>query len=346
MAATHQAAVLPAAGSPLIVVDRDTPAPGPGEILIEVKAIALNPMDNFQRDFGLPAPMIFPAVLGCDVTGVVAKVGPDVPPDAPTIGSRVLALATSYYHDGLADYGAYQQFTLTRTECVTPLPDDMSFEQGAVLPVVSLTALSAYTTLGMPITTKFKPADKQAILIWGGSSSVGSLAVQTAKVLGFTVYATAGPKNLDYVKSLGADSVFDYKTADVVSQIVKTAEQDGVDLHTAHVAVPNALHQTVDVLQQTRGSKAAKIAHAPLLPDDTPTLEDVEIKFTYPPIDPAERQKHKRECFTVWLDQALKAGTVVSSPKVEVMPGGLAGLNAALDKLKGGVSSTKLVVSL
>lgn len=345
MAGKHQAAVLSAAGSQISITDRATPSPGPDEILIETKAVAFNPVDYYQRDLGRPATLVYPAVLGSDIAGIVAKVGSNVS-DGPSVGSRVLALATSYYHDGLADYGAAQKYTLTGFECVTPLPDAISFEEGAMLPLAALTALSAYTTLGISLDTKYTAEDRQGFLVWGGSSSVGSLAVQTAKALGFTVYATAGPKNLEYVRKLGADAVFDYKSADVVSQITRKAKEDGIHLRTAHVIVNDSLQQTLDVLKQTKGDGPAKVAHAPLLPPDAPALEGTEIKFTFPPTDPDARNSHVDQCFRIWLNDALRSGVVVPSPRLQIVSGGLEGVNDALDMLRAGVSCTKLVISI
>lgn len=235
---------------------------------------------------------------------------------------------------------------MARSEGVAPIPDTLSFEEGAILPLAVLTALSAYTALGIPLDTKYTPEDKQAILIWGGSSSVGSLAVQSAKMMGFTVYATAGAQNLEYVKTLRADAVFDYKSSGVVSQIADKAKEDSVTLRTAHVIVDNALQQTLDVLKLTKGNGPAKVAHAPLIPEDAPTLEGTEIKFTFPPTDPDERNKHIYNCFNIWLRHGLSSGTVVPSPRIQVVPGGLEGLNDALDTLKAGVSGTKIVVSV
>ncbi|KAL8787061.1 MAG: hypothetical protein Q9213_002403 [Squamulea squamosa] len=345
MSGKHQGAVLLSTGNALSIIDRDTPEPGPDEVLIETKAIAVNPVDYYQRDFGRPPIPFFPAVLGEDVAGRVVKVGSSVF-NAPAPGSRVIAFASSFYHNGSPDHGAFQKYTLARSEGVIPLPDTISFEEGAILPLAVLTALSAYTTLGIPLDTKYSPSDKQAILIWGASSSVGSLAVQSAKSMGFTVYATAGARNLEYVKALGADAVFDYKSSDVVSQIANKVKEDDITLRTAHVIVDNALQQTLDVLKLTRGDGPARVAHAPLIPEDAPTLERTDIKFTFPPTDPDERNKHIYECFNIWLKDGLNSGTVVPSPRIQVIPGGLGGLNDALDTLKAGVSGTKVVVSL
>ncbi|CEN62046.1 Putative Quinone reductase [Aspergillus calidoustus] len=345
MSSTHYAAVLPRKGGPLSVEQRPTPEPGPNEILIQVKAVALNPCDYSQRDFGLPPVPIYPAVLGADTAGLVAKAGSHVTA-APPPGTRVLAFASSFYQNGSPDHGAFQQYALAQAECVILLLDDLSFEEGAVFPMAVLTALTAWTTIGIPLDTKYATEDKQAVLIWGGASSVGTFAVQSAKSLGFTVYATASPKHHEYMKELGAHAVFDYKASAVVGQIVHAVKEDGVKLHTAHCVVAGGLQPTLDVLRETKGEEAARVAHSPVLPPDHPALENTQITFNFPPLEQASRDKHMYQCFHGWLANGLKSGSVVPSPPVQVEGGGLEGLNAALDMLKAGVSGTKIVLSI
>lgn len=345
MPTSHSAAILPQKGGPLSVDNRDTPEPGPNEILIEVKAVALNPVDYFQRDLGMPLVAIYPTVIGSDAAGVVTKVGSSVI-DAPAPGSRVIAFASAFYQNGSPDHGAFQKYVLAPSGGVSALPDDLSFEQGAVFPLAVLTALTAWTTIGIPLDTKHAAGDKQAALIWGGASSVGSLSIQSAKSLGFVVYATASTQHHAYLKTLGADAVFDYRSADVVKQIVAAAKKDGVKLHTAHCVVTGGLQPTLDVLKDTKGGAAAKVAHSPILPDDHPTLDNTEIIFNFPSMDEEIRSKHIKQCFQGWLQPGLKSGSIVPSPNIQVEKGGLGGLNDALDIIKAGVSGTKIVVPI
>ncbi|KAL8870957.1 MAG: hypothetical protein Q9174_003116 [Haloplaca sp. 1 TL-2023] len=345
MTRSHLAAIHTAVGSALSLASRPTPTPAPYEILIETKAIAVNPVDYYQRDLGRPPNPFFPAVLGEDVAGIVVSCGSYVP-NAPEPGTRVLAFASSFYQSGSADHGAFQKMVVARFEGVIPFPEKLTFEEGSIMPLAVLTALSAYTTLGMPLEKRISPVDKEGFLVWGASSSVGTFAVQTAKTMGYTVYATAGSHNLEYVKSLGASAAFDYKAGDVGEKIAAQAKADGVQLRTAHVCVEGALQQTLDVLKITKGDGAAKVAHAALLPEPMPTLEGTEIKFTFPPTDPEVRNKHILKCFHGWLKDGLATGAVVPSPRVRVIEGGLGGLNEALNELSKGVSGTKLVVSV
>ena len=345
MTGKHLAAILPQKGGPLSVGERTTPEPGQTEVLIEVKAVALNPVDYYQRDVGMPPVPIYPAIIGTDTSGIVAKVGSKVS-TAPAPGSRVIVFASSFYQNGSPDHGAFQKYALAQSEGVIALPDSLSFEEGAVFPLAVMTALTAWTTVGIPLDTKYTPQDKQAVLIWGGTSSVGTFAIQSAKSLGFTVYATASPKHHEYLKKLGAHAVFDYKESDIVSQIVDAVKKDGVNLHTAHCVVNGSLQPTLDVLKETKGDAVAKVAHSPVLPADHPTLDKTEIKFNFPPMDPAARDNHMFQCFHGWLQDGLKSGSVVPSPSIQVEGGGLVGLNPALDKLKAGVSGTKIVVPI
>ncbi|KAI0454099.1 GroES-like protein [Xylaria acuta] len=344
MQGTHKAAILRHKDSRLTVVERVTPEPGLNEILIEVKAVALNPVDHYQRDFGFPPLPFYPAIIGSDVAGIVIKTGSQVSTVAP--GARVIAFASSFYQGGSTDHGAFQQCVLAQSEGVIPLPDDMSFEQGSVFPLGFMTALTAWTSIGISLDTKYTLQDKQAVLIWGAASSVGAFAVQTAKIMGFTVYATASTRNHEYIRKLGADAVFDYKASDIVSQIVAAVKKDDVNLLTAHCVVTDCLEPVLEVLKQTKGDATAKVAHSPPLSPDHTTLDNTEIVFNFPSMDATVRDPHMHKCFHEWLQGGLRSGSIVPSPAIEVEGGGLEGLNAALDKLKAGVSATKIVVPI
>ncbi|KAL5040816.1 hypothetical protein BDW71DRAFT_212740 [Aspergillus fruticulosus] len=344
--ANHLAAILHEQGTALTIQSRPTPSPGSGELLLEVRAIAINPPDASQRDNNIPPVPIYPAVIGCDVAGIVVKAGPDVPASAPQPGTRVAALASSFYREGKPQYGAFQQFVLTSYQCVVSLPATISFEEGAVFPLATLTALSGFTTVGIPLDKRFAPEEKKAVLLWGGASSVGTLAIQFARHMGFTVYTTASTRNHEYLKALGAHRTFSYNDADVVSLIVAAAREDGVTLTDAQTFALNSLQPILDVLKETKGDGPARVGHAaPLLPG-APSLEGVEVKFVMPPMEPTAQSEHFNKVFQRWLKSGLKNGTVVPSPRVKVVEGGLEGLNTALDIWKQGVSATKLVVKV
>lgn len=345
-AGQHLAAILPQKGGPLSLVYRPTPQPGPGELLIEVKAIAMNPVDYFQRDVGFLVPQ-YPTVLGSDVSGLVVRAGADVASDAPQPGTRVTAFASAFWHQGEPDHGAFQQFTLVPAENVAPLPDTMSFREACILPMAVETALSGWYSIGLARDTKYTPEDRQGLLVWGGATSVGSAALQSAKLMGFRVYATSSPKHHESLKTWGAARVFDYHSDDVVSQIVHAAIQDGISLRLCYMAAQGGLEPSIEVLKQLKGDDGiAKIASAPVVPPDAPTVDGVEVTFVSPPEDPKPRSEHFHWVYTDWLKEKLETGEFVPSPRVKVIKGGLEATNKALDELKQGVSGTKLVIEL
>ncbi|KAL4937924.1 hypothetical protein BDV06DRAFT_232245 [Aspergillus oleicola] len=325
--AQHRAAIVSEKAGPMTTTTRQTPTPGPEELLIKVQAIALNPVDHYQRDHGFPPIPQYPTVLGSDIAGTVVSVGPDVPSGTPKPGARIAALASGFYQGSKEDYGAFQDF-----------------EEGAILPLAVFTAWNGWYGAGFDVQTNL--TEKEAVLVWGGSSSIGSLAVQTAKSMGFVVYTTASAKHHGYLNELGADWVFDYRDEKVVSQIIDAVKKNGFKMRLAYGAVPDSLTPILDVLKEVKGDEAAKIAYAPVLPDDAPTVEGIEAKFAFPPTEPDALRKRFAQIFGDWLSNRLAAGEVVPSPHVQVVEGGLDGLNKALDVLKGGVSGAKVVVSL
>lgn len=342
--AQHLAAVLASKGSPLEVTQRPTPTPGPNELLVEVKSIALNPVDWYQRDFG-PFVASYPTVLGSDVAGVVVSAGSSVPSDVLQPGTRIAAFAPAIYQ-GDPDYGALQARVLIPAEYAVPLPQKISFTEASLLPMAVATAWAGWYAIGLPRDTSYNAAEKKGTLVWGGAGSVGSAVVQTAKLLGFHVYATASEKHQEYVKSLGATKVFDYKREDVVETIVKAAKEDGVAIQTGYDAV-GQLKPSLDVLKQLmEEGTTSKLATACPLPEDAPKEEGIEVKFVAPLLDEKARTEHFHFVFRVWLKERLETGEFVPSPRIQVVEGGLESAQKALDELREGVSGVKLVLEV
>ena len=208
------------------------------------------------------------------------------------------------------------------------------------------TAWAGFYSIGLPRDTSYKPADKQGLLVWGGASSVGSAVVQCGRIMGFRVYVAASAKHTDYLKSLGASQVFDYRDENVVANIVKAARDDGVVVSTGYDAV-GQLKFSMDVLRQAKADgTAAKVASAVPLSDESPEVEGVEARFVDAPHDEKERDEHFQFVFTNWLKEKLEKGEFLPSPKVKVIEGGLEGINKGLEELKGGVSGVKLAVEI
>ncbi|XP_039125675.1 chloroplast envelope quinone oxidoreductase homolog [Dioscorea cayenensis subsp. rotundata] len=197
-----------AGASGLKHVEIPVPSPKKDEILLKVEAASLNPVDWKIQDGALRPlfPPKFPFVPVIDVAGEVVGVGTGVKSFKP--GEKVVSLLNFRKGGGLAEYAiAEESLTVTR-------PPEVSPAEGAGLPIAALTALQALKTVGI----KFDGASNAAnILITAASGGVGHYAVQLAKLGNSHVTATCGARNVELVKSLGADEVLDYKTPEGAS---------------------------------------------------------------------------------------------------------------------------------
>jgi NADPH:quinone reductase len=195
------------------VGETETPIPGPGEILVEVFAVGLNPVD-YKTATGGNDNWSYPHILGLDVAGKVAEIGEGVTQWEK--GDRVV------YHGDLTKKGGYAEYTVTTAHAVSRIPDEVIFEDAAALPTAGYTA---YQSLFRKL-----PIDQvETILIHGGAGGVGGFAVQLAKHAGKKVISTASSHNHEYVKSLGADYVIDYHVEDVISRVREITNGRGVD---------------------------------------------------------------------------------------------------------------------
>ncbi|PLS15821.1 zinc-binding alcohol dehydrogenase [Bacillus sp. M6-12] len=191
----------------------ETPKPGPGEILVEIYAVGLNPVDYKTATGGNPN-WSYPHILGLDVAGIVAELGEGVIQWKK--GDRVV------YHGDLTKKGGYAEYTVTTAHTVSRIPDEVTFESAAALPTAGYTA---YQSLFRKL-----PMDQiETILIHGGAGGVGGFAVQLAKNAGKKVISTASSHNHKYVKSLGADYVIDYNEEDVTARVLEITNGRGVD---------------------------------------------------------------------------------------------------------------------
>ncbi|KAF8860554.1 GroES-like protein [Acephala macrosclerotiorum] len=344
MSSQHLAAILPSKGSRFEIQQRTTPTPGPDELLLEVHSLAINPIDYYCRDFGF-AVANYPAIVGSDIGGIVLSIGSSVKNFKS--GDRVSSFAPAFFKLGSPNYGAFQKKVLVPAVNATIIPGKLSFDEASLLPMAVITAWSGLYSISVPRDTAFKPADKKGFLVWGGASSVGTAVIQVAKSLGYIVFATASSKHHSYIKTLGADYLFDYKSPSVVEQIVKTAKDTNITIDTGYDAV-GAWKQSMTVLHETKGeAKKAMLASAPpLKEDEMPKFGDVEAKFVLAPEGEEALEEHFGFVFNKWLREKLAKGEWIIAPKIKSLPGGLEGLNDALDELKKGASGEKLVLQL
>jgi NADPH:quinone reductase-like Zn-dependent oxidoreductase len=174
------------------------------DVLLEVKAASINPVDYKIRrgDLSLILPRKFPRTLGMDVAGVVAEIGASV--RKFKVGDRVFGITDPFRNQS----GSYAEYALVQDTKLALMQESLMFENAASLPVAGHTAYKALFELGA-----IRPGHH--ILINGAAGGVGSFAVQLAKIAGARVTATCGANNIDFVRSLGADEVFDYKVSDI-----------------------------------------------------------------------------------------------------------------------------------
>ncbi|MFJ7968257.1 NADP-dependent oxidoreductase [Streptomyces sp. NPDC096324] len=186
----------------LEVVDAEVPEPGPTEVLVEVKAAGVNPVDWKMRTAGgLGDP---PFSVGWDVSGVVTAVGAGV--TRFRAGDQVFGMPRFP-----AEAGAYADYVTAPSRHLALKPSRLSHAQAAGLPLAGLTAWQALVTVA-------RIAAGRRVLIPAAAGGVGHLAVQIAKARGAYVIGTASAAKHDFVRALGADEVIDYRTTDVSSQ--------------------------------------------------------------------------------------------------------------------------------
>jgi NADPH:quinone reductase-like Zn-dependent oxidoreductase len=234
-------------GGPEVLVCEEAPKPaaGPGEVVVEVKACALNHLDLWIRE-GIPAYQVrLPHISGCDVSGVVDEIGGGVTGITP--GDRVMiAPGLSCFqcpfclsgHDNLCDTyrifgagtdGGYAEYTKAPASNIISIPDGVSYEEAAAFPLTFLTAWHMLNT-----QSGLRPG--QDLLVLAGGSGVGNAAVQIGKFVGARVIATAGtPKKVEQARQLGADFVIDYSREDFSREVAKITDGRGVDVVFEHV---------------------------------------------------------------------------------------------------------------
>ncbi|PWY73111.1 GroES-like protein [Aspergillus sclerotioniger CBS 115572] len=357
--ATHLAAVSQAKGTPFEIQARPTPKPGPDELLIAVKSIALNPADGIMQDQGLFIPT-YPTVIGFDFSGLVVEVGDNVPIEDPGPCfqpgiTRVAAYAASAWKSCDPNYGAFQERCLVPWQHALILPGGISWNHAATMPVAGQVPLSAWDMMGIPRVGDSSASSRQktnVLLIWGASSSVGTMGVQTARILRddhnssfAAVYATAGAANQEYVASLGADRVFDYKDPQVVDAVVSAARKDGLVIRYCFLATGQLAACQAVLKAFARDDQKAKIGSAPIIPPDAEDVDGVETIFVMPSMDEEQRLTQ----FRYWmgtLRENLAKETIRPSPEPRVLGKGLGLIDAGLDMIRRGVSCAKLVVEV
>lgn len=181
--------------------EMEKPAITDNQVLVEIHATSINPIDWKLREGYLKEmlPWEFPIILGWDAAGIIAEVGKNV--QHFKVGDRVFARPAT------TRQGTYAEFVPVEEDLLAHMPESMTFEEGAAIPLTGLTAYQCLVDFA-----EVKKGDK--VLIHAGAGGVGSMAIQIANSIGAYVATTASDKNDELVKSLGANQVINYREED------------------------------------------------------------------------------------------------------------------------------------
>jgi NADPH:quinone reductase-like Zn-dependent oxidoreductase len=348
--------------------------PGEGEIVIRNRAVAINPVDWAMAQIPMiqkrVAPwMKSPAVLGEDVAGEVTEVGAGV--TRFKVGDRVVAFAAGGNENrNKNSEGAFQLYVVALAYMASPIPDGLSYDSAAVLPLGLSTAACGlfqkdFLALQHP-SADARPTGK-TLVITGGATSVGCNAIQLAVNAGYEVFTTSSPKNVDYLKSLGAAQVFDYHSKTLVKDII--AALKGKTCAGAFAIATGSVGHCIDIVGASGGDKFVAVAAGPVsLNDAVSGGRFVMLRLLPKMIVSTLSNARKARTLSVkskfiwggslvdnevgpavyadFLPGALADGRFVAAPPPVVVGSGLEAIETGFDVQKKGMSAEKVVVSL
>ncbi|KAI9890312.1 MAG: hypothetical protein M1814_004222 [Vezdaea aestivalis] len=344
--ATRKALVFQSPGKATIE-SVEIPALKSDEILVRTRAVALNPTDWHHLDHLANTG----SILGCDVAGDVEEVGAAV--TKVKKGDRV----AGFTHGGSRlDHrvGAFATSVIIKADVTVALPSSLSYESGSTLGVgVATIAQALYQHLSIP----FPPGSyRHPILIYGGSTATGTLAVQFAALSGLDVLTTSSPHNFDLLRSLGASKTFDYHDADVAEQI-SAATGGKLALAFDTVSEGSSGKISINSLDKEKGGKYVHLKPV----EDLPRGEAEGVKESMPIAYKVFGEKFMYGEWEVPVEEGTRefgagvfelAGKLLAEGKLTTHPikqydGGLNKVLEGLADLKAGkVSGQKIVYTL
>ncbi|KAI0543588.1 putative alcohol dehydrogenase [Xylaria curta] len=332
-----------------------TPVPSlePTEILIRTKAVALNPVDaKLVGDFVTPG-----CIYGFDCCGEVVAIGKDVRRTDLKIGDRVCGSGSGMNKEKPL-YGAFAEYVKFPEKSAFKVSDNMSTEDAAALgtPIASA-CMVLFWSLGWPLsmleTTPEKPLPK--VLVYGGSTSSGTMVLQLLRLCGVRTITTCSPHNFDLVKSYGADEVYDYKDAECAAKI-RADTGNTLEYAIDCVAEDSSMRFCYAALGRVGGKYVAlnpfddqQATRKVIEPDWILATRIDGAGSSWPPpfaCDPSPELEELSVSLFAAIQQLLNEDKLRSHP-VRLEDGGLSGLLNGIEILrKGGVSGQKLVYSL
>ncbi|KAE9404930.1 GroES-like protein [Gymnopus androsaceus JB14] len=320
---SQKALVIETAKAPFIIKSVPILKPGAGELLVRIMAVALNPVDHaIQARDALPN-VKYPAILGCDVAGIVEEIGQGVEEHAK--GDRVF-----FNPDWRANHGGFQQYTVISVDHLAKIPPQISYAEAASIPLTFCTAvipLLAANPIGAGLNPTFDPTvsfKADSALVIGGSSSPYSSSNTSAIAKSSPI---ASSKHSDYLKSIGATHVIDRTTLVYVAYVQPWSIMEIGYACLAH------------------GGQMATAHPSPPKPEDA----EATGRKTYGVFASTRIPSNIEFGKLMWknISKLLEDG-IIKPNRVEHVPNGLAGIAGALPRFEGGsagVSGVKLVVN-
>ncbi|KAK5125203.1 hypothetical protein LTR85_000879 [Meristemomyces frigidus] len=324
---------------PLVVGNAPYAMPPAGHVSIQVFDVAINPIDWLMQEgdlFGLK----YPNILGLDVAGEVFEIGEDV--SDFHVGQRVIAHCNGYSVNNPV-HGAFQKYSIVPAHSVAELPYGIPTSVGVVLPLgISTAAAGLYQKgfLALPFPSEKPDKLDRAVIVWGGSSSVGSCCIQLAVASGLDVITTASPSNFAYCKKLGAKRVFNYHDKHVEDDIVKELEGKTVAGAYHAVGADGAIQACARIVDRCKGKAIVVTVRG--VPDDGMPSSVRAKSISSSSIFENEVGPY---IWRKFLPKALESKTIVPAPEPLVVGEELRSVQLGLDKQKAGVSAKKVVIT-
>ncbi|CCM02785.1 uncharacterized protein FIBRA_04894 [Fibroporia radiculosa] len=351
MSATQKALLLGAKQGTFSISTIPIPQPGPGQLLLKIHAVALNPVDWKVQVNGIIV-TDYPAVLGTDISGTVEKLGVGV--EDFEVGDKVCT--QGYFHN---EHAGFQQYTLANADITAKLPPNVSFEGAATLPVGLATAALGLYTENLPQNVDFGSAGltppwvaggeqkyaRKPIVVIGASSSVGQCVVQLARLSGYSpIIATASLHNTDHLLSLGATHVLSRNLNPAALQSsIKEITTEPLDLIYDAISLPETQNLAYELLEPG-GCLIIVLFPKIRIDPSTGGQKEKRVEKAFGQVNfPPENRNAARGLYKN-LTKYLETG-LIQPNRVEVLPGGLEGIVSGLDRLQNdNVSGAKLVV--
>jgi len=339
---------MPKRGRPFEVGPAPYTRPQANEVVVRTRAVGLNLVDGIPGlAYRLILPWLtFPAVVGGDVADEVVEVGPGV--DGLKVGDRVLGHALGLERSrNRAAEGAFQHYVVLMAHMVSPIPDSLSFEQAAVLPLqlsTAATGLFQQDGLALALPTADPAERRETVLVWGGSTGVGSNAIQLARNAGYRVVATASPRNFDYLYSLGAAAAVDRNSPEAVDELVASIGERPL---AGSLAIGNgSLSKVMQVAARAPGAKRVSSAAPGLVTRILALRAPRGVRVSGIWGGSLKDNEVGPAIYRAFLPAALASGAYRAEPQADVVGHGLGAIPAGLQRLRKGVSARKLVVTV